>query len=91
LICLPRSSTLWTAKSLITQPAVGINSQEIYCPACRKTVISETSTKTGAWTWVICDLGCCLIPFCVKSCKDVQHTCPECDRIVATKEYKPFS
>nr|CUU97815.1 hypothetical transcript [Hymenolepis microstoma] len=85
--------------AVITQPPVGINPQEIYCPTCHRIVVSQTSTKTGTWTWIMClllsfvgcDLGCCLIPFCLDSCKDVNHTCPECQRIVATKEYKPFS
>nr|CUU99773.1 hypothetical transcript [Hymenolepis microstoma] len=84
---------------VVTQPPVGIQPQEIYCPKCRKSILSETSTKAGNGTWIMCliiscvggNLGCCLIPFCKKSCKDVNHTCPECHGIVATKEYKPFS
>nr|CUU99770.1 hypothetical transcript [Hymenolepis microstoma] len=84
---------------VISQPGIGINPQQIFCPTCKKTITSETMTKPGSWTYIMClilccvgcDLGCCLIPFCVDSCKDVNHTCPECERIVATKEYKPFS
>ncbi|KAM4631582.1 lipopolysaccharide-induced tumor necrosis factor-alpha factor homolog [Discoglossus pictus] len=57
------------------------------CPVCRQNVVSRIQYTTGLLTWLIfgillllgCWLGCCLIPFCVDSCKDVDHFCPNCN------------
>ncbi|XP_068687660.1 LITAF domain-containing protein-like [Montipora capricornis] len=56
------------------------------CPNCRATIVTSTDYVTGTLTWLAClglcvvgcDAGCCLIPFCVDSMKDVIHTCPSC-------------
>ncbi|XP_046691503.1 lipopolysaccharide-induced tumor necrosis factor-alpha factor-like isoform X2 [Silurus meridionalis] len=56
------------------------------CPYCGQYIITEVSTEIGntAWlvclasTFICCIAGCCLIPFCVSSLKDVLHKCPKC-------------
>ncbi|XP_062581068.1 LITAF domain-containing protein-like [Saccostrea cucullata] len=60
------------------------------CPYCRANITTSTSYETGTLTWIICGvlilfglwLGCCLIPFCIDGCKDVIHTCPNCNQVV---------
>ncbi|XP_024115136.1 cell death-inducing p53-target protein 1 homolog isoform X1 [Oryzias melastigma] len=62
---------------------------QMHCPHCKNTVLTKTEHKVGMLTWIICGvLGvficwpCCFIPFCVNSCKDVQHTCPTCNNVL---------
>lgn len=61
------------------------------CPHCRAEVVTGIHYESGTFAWVICcvlwwvglGLGCCLIPFCVDGCKDVIHTCPNCQQQIA--------
>uniref|UniRef100_A0A3B5Q1R4 Uncharacterized LOC111608574 n=1 Tax=Xiphophorus maculatus TaxID=8083 RepID=A0A3B5Q1R4_XIPMA len=59
------------------------------CPHCKTTVVSTTEYKLGMLTWIIVGalffIGCwpcCLIPFFVGACKDVQHSCPQCNNVL---------
>ncbi|BFZ18096.1 hypothetical protein BsWGS_21135 [Bradybaena similaris] len=61
------------------------------CPHCKADIITATHFESGTFSWVVCFvlclvgcvLGCCLIPFCVESCQDVVHTCPNCHQHIA--------
>lgn len=81
---------------VVGMPAVTVVSgfhegpMNITCPQCRQSVVTRTNYETGTLTWLICGalilfgcwLGCCFIPFCVDGCKDVRHTCPNCNTTV---------
>ncbi|XP_016139744.1 lipopolysaccharide-induced tumor necrosis factor-alpha factor homolog [Sinocyclocheilus grahami] len=61
----------------------------ITCPHCMTDIITEIEYISGLLTWLlfgslvifVCWL-CCCIPFCVDTCKDVKHTCPNCKNII---------
>nr|XP_057946379.1 lipopolysaccharide-induced tumor necrosis factor-alpha factor homolog [Doryrhamphus excisus] len=55
------------------------------CPHCRTTGLTLTEYRNGNLTWIIFAVlfvlllwPFSLIPFCVKSCKDVKHSCGTC-------------
>ncbi|XP_028978402.2 lipopolysaccharide-induced tumor necrosis factor-alpha factor homolog isoform X2 [Esox lucius] len=58
------------------------------CPYCQTDIVTETTYVYGTLTWtIIITLGVCmiwpfcLIPFCCKECEDVEHHCPNCNRM----------
>ncbi|RNA35820.1 lipopolysaccharide-induced tumor necrosis factor-alpha factor [Brachionus plicatilis] len=65
---------------------LGDNPAQIMCPNCRASVLTRVKYQSGVLTWLIAGglcfiglwLGCCLVPFCVDSCKDAEHYCPNC-------------
>jgi lipopolysaccharide-induced tumor necrosis factor-alpha factor len=61
------------------------HAQTLYCPRCQRWVQSVTESVSGCCTYLTCwgllfvgCVPCCLIPFCVDSCKDSVHRCSSC-------------
>lgn len=56
------------------------------CPHCNAHVMTETHSTPGLLTYILsgalCVLAgyllCCLVPCCVRECKDIEHRCPNC-------------
>lgn len=76
---------------IYTQPTVtsvqfGPYPMRFTCPNCNAHVMTETHSTPGLLTYVLsgalCILAgyllCCLVPCCVKECKDIEHRCPNC-------------
>ncbi|XP_069005375.1 cell death-inducing p53-target protein 1 homolog [Embiotoca jacksoni] len=78
-----------TVTHMIVTPALRDLPGQTVCQYCQQTVITNTEHTAGLMTWAICGgltiLGCflcCCIPFCVDSCKDVEHHCPSCHKVI---------
>ncbi|KAI1725561.1 LITAF-like zinc ribbon domain-containing protein [Ditylenchus destructor] len=61
----------------------------LQCANCQAQVVTKIIQRPGLLTWLICGalalIGfwpCCVIPFCVKSCHDVEHYCPQCNAFI---------
>ncbi|CAO3571140.1 unnamed protein product [Mortierella alpina] len=61
----------------------------VICQHCRHLVLTDITTENGSCTYVgvlalfllgVTTFGCCLLPLCLTSCKDVMHSCPNCER-----------
>jgi lipopolysaccharide-induced tumor necrosis factor-alpha factor len=56
------------------------------CPNCHAQIQTEVRVNPGICAWASCIglcllgcwLGCCLIPFAIPECQDVEHYCPNC-------------
>lgn len=53
------------------------------CPHCRALIDTATEQQFSSIGWLsvlllIGSVCCCWIPFCIDSCYDVRHCCPNC-------------
>ncbi|AAS18151.1 unknown [Singapore grouper iridovirus] len=61
----------------------------VTCPHCGHHVTTQVGHVTGKMTWIVCAaltvtcIPCCCIPFLCNTTKDVQHTCPKCNNVIA--------
>merc|ERR1711931_540158 len=76
------------------QPVLSFDPSMVTCPFCQQNVQTQVNYETGLLTYLAagglllfgCWLGCCLIPCCINDCKDAQHTCPSCHKIIGIKK-----
>ncbi|EDO42963.1 predicted protein, partial [Nematostella vectensis] len=66
----------------------GESPTSMVCPYCQATIVTATSYVPGTCAWLICLVifcffwPCCFLPFVLDGCKDVVHSCPNCQRQV---------
>ncbi|CAF0917387.1 unnamed protein product [Adineta ricciae] len=72
---------------------VGDYPMQCTCPHCARQIVTRTEKKNGLLVWLICGglvlFGfwlCCCIPFCVDSCKDTEHYCPNCSAVLGVNK-----
>ncbi|CAH0547744.1 unnamed protein product [Brassicogethes aeneus] len=72
---------------VLVQPSVPLAREptRTTCPSCHAEILTTVSnmatTKTHLIAFLMCILGCfccCCIPYCMKSCTNQKHTCPNC-------------
>lgn len=74
------------ANPTVTQVQFGPYPMRFTCPNCNAHVMTETHSVPGLLTYILsgalCFLAwyllCCLVPCCVRECKDIEHRCPNC-------------
>lgn len=87
----PNTTVVMTQPQLTMVQVYRQSPVRCFCPHCRADVMTATHYETGALTWILCLVifflgfvfGCCLIPFCIDETKDVVHTCPNCNQVIA--------
>jgi len=80
-----------TRDGIITGTNYGDVPVRTLCPQCRRPVMSQTSKVSGLGTWLIALIllllpPLCFIPFFINSCKDTEHTCPNCGNMLGVKK-----
>ncbi|KAM9746174.1 LITAF domain-containing protein-like isoform 1-T2 [Menidia menidia] len=78
-----------TVTNVIVSPALQDIPAHTVCPFCQQSVVTSTEHTPGLFSWAVCAglsiFGCwlcCCIPFCLDSCSDVEHRCPNCKRTI---------
>ncbi|XP_022899730.1 lipopolysaccharide-induced tumor necrosis factor-alpha factor homolog [Onthophagus taurus] len=69
----------------------GPKCQNVTCPQCRHQILTRTesksTTRTHLYALLLCLFGCwpCVcIPYCVDSCMNTDHYCPNCNAFLGT-------
>lgn len=90
--CQPVTRPVASVQTVYVQSGLVFGSVPVqaHCPVCTQNVITRMEHTSGALAWLSCAglaifgcfYGCCLIPFCVDSLKDVIHHCPNCSSVL---------
>lgn len=88
---LHRSGSPRIKASQVDEGEATLRPQLLWCPHCRSEVVTEVAYSASSTTWYfalslastgIClsggFLGCCLIPYCTKSCQKPEVLCSKC-------------
>jgi len=94
LTAQPTMQGSYVAQTIIVGPGMvfGAYPVTMCCPGCQAQIVTQTNNRAGLLAWLICGglvligcwAGCCLIPFCIAECQDIDHYCPNCKRMVGT-------
>lgn len=82
----PQPMIIYHANTTVTSAQFGPYPMRFTCPNCHAHVMTETHSTPGLLTYILsgalCVLApyllCCLVPCCVRECKDIEHRCPNC-------------
>ncbi|CAF3172079.1 unnamed protein product [Rotaria socialis] len=95
MMALPSySSPAGTNMLITTRPLMyGDLPIQCSCPNCYQIIVTRVEKKEALLSWLICSgillmggwLGCCLIPFCIDSLKDIEHYCPHCAALLGAR------
>ncbi|KAK1165029.1 hypothetical protein AOXY_G15490 [Acipenser oxyrinchus oxyrinchus] len=88
----PITNQVVSMQTITVQPNMIFSDRPVQmnCPACQQLIVTRLEYTSGTLTWLLCGVfaivgclyGCCLIPFCIDGAKDVNHWCPNCNRII---------
>ena len=75
---------------MINDRMLGRNPVELTCPYCRREVTTLVEEEISETAWIACcllflcgcQLGCCLVPFCLPDFRIYRHLCPRCKRTI---------
>ena len=92
----PTYGTAGPTTVIITGSMFGPDPVQMTCRYCNQNVYTKVSPVPGLMAWILsgalcvfgCWLGCCLIPFCVQDCLDVEHRCSHCNNLLGTYQRK---
>eukprot|EP00058_Branchiostoma_floridae_P011018 XP_002596506.1 hypothetical protein BRAFLDRAFT_211720 [Branchiostoma floridae] len=94
----PGQPVVWKLSSVIQKAVFNrYRTLRMTCPTCQQSIQTTIERQIGLFTWMAVGiiflvgmgfpllwLGCCFIPMCIPSCKDVRHTCPNCQTHLGT-------
>ncbi|XP_056609555.1 lipopolysaccharide-induced tumor necrosis factor-alpha factor homolog [Triplophysa dalaica] len=83
----PQPMTMTNSRVL---PSLRDHPGHTMCPHCKHQVITITDYYSGLMAWLACGClalvgcwPCCIAPFWMDSCKDVEHRCPNCNKVLS--------
>ncbi|ALC42502.1 CG42566 [Drosophila busckii] len=73
--------------------SVGSEPSRVQCPSCHAQIVTDVKRKatgrTHCWALVLCLFlcwPCAIAPYCMASCQNTEHTCPNCGAYIGTYE-----